>query len=212
MKYTVLGTGMVGKVLAAGLKKHGYSVTVGTRSPEKTEEWKSSNPGIEILSNEKAAAGADVIVLAVKGSAAEDALKLCGNHLDGKIIIDATNPIAPLPPENGVLHFFTSLDESLMERLQKAFPKARFVKSFSCVGNAYMVDPKFEEGKPTMFICGNDEAAKTEVKSLLDKFGWETEDMGKAEAARAIEPLCILWCIPGFLENRWTHAFKMLKK
>lgn len=65
-------------------------------------------------------------------------------------------------------------------------------------------------GKPTMFICGNDEAAKETVSGILDQFGWERAGMGKAEAARAIEPLCMLWCIPGFLRNEWVHAFKML--
>ena len=75
-----------------------------------------------------------------------------------------------------------------------------------------MVSPDFDGIKPTMFICGNDEGAKGEVKKILDQFGWETEDMGKVEAARAIEPLAALWCIPGFLQNRWTHAFKLLKK
>jgi len=109
-----------------------------------------------------------------------------------------------------VLKFFTNLDESLMERLQNAFPEAHFVKAFSSVGNACMVNPQFQGGKPTMFICGNSEAAKATVRGVLDQFGWETADMGKAEAARAIEPLCMLWCIPGFLRNDWVHAFKLL--
>src|SRR5262245_56437195 len=78
--------------------------------------------------------------------------------------------------------------------------------------NASMVDPQFEGGKPTMFICGNDDGAKKTVTTILDQFGWDTEDMGKVEGARAIEPLCMLWCIPGFLRNDWTHAFKLLKK
>jgi predicted dinucleotide-binding enzyme len=63
-----------------------------------------------------------------------------------------------------------------------------------------------------MFICGNDSVAKERVSELLTRFGWEVEDMGGAESARAIEPLCILWCIPGFKRNQWTHAFKLLKK
>jgi 8-hydroxy-5-deazaflavin:NADPH oxidoreductase len=75
-----------------------------------------------------------------------------------------------------------------------------------------MVNPDFGGIKPTMFIAGNNENAKKHTKEFLDKFGWETEDMGSAEAARAIEPLCMLWCIPGLRENRWTHAFKLLKK
>ncbi len=112
---------------------------------------------------------------------------------------------------NGVLRFFTTLDESLMERLQRLAPAARFVKAFSSVGNALMVNPQLAGGPPTMFICGNDAAAKAEVKGILDQFGWATEDMGGAEAARAIEPLCMLWCIPGFRQNRWRHAFKLLE-
>jgi predicted dinucleotide-binding enzyme len=97
-----------------------------------------------------------------------------------------------------------------MERLQRAFPAANFVKAFNSVGNASMVNPRFKGVKPTMFICGNDEGAKKAVTAILDRFGWETADMGKVEAARAIEPLSILWCIPGFLRNDWSHAFKLL--
>ena len=151
-------------------------------------------------------------MLAVKGTVALDALRSAGTtNLAGKTVIDATNPIADAPPINGVLKFFTDLDESLMERLQRDFPSARFVKAFNSVGNAHMVNPRFKSGKPTMFICGNDEAARKTVTGILDQFGWETADMGKAEAARAIEPLCMLWCIPGFLRQEWGHAFKLLR-
>jgi len=87
-----------------------------------------------------------------------------------------------------------------------------FVKAFNSVGSALMVNPQFEGGRPTMFICGNDETAKQSVSRILDEFGWDSADMGKAEAARAIEPLCMLWCIPGFLRNEWTHAFKLLTR
>jgi predicted dinucleotide-binding enzyme len=97
-----------------------------------------------------------------------------------------------------------------MERLQRAVPSARFVKAFSSTGNARMVNPTYAEGRPTMFICGNDEAAKQVVSGICDAFGWEVLDLGAVEAARAIEPLCILWCIPGFRRNEWTHAFKVL--
>jgi predicted dinucleotide-binding enzyme len=127
-------------------------------------------------------------------------------------VIDTTNPIADAPPDHGVLRFFTTYDQSLMEQLQSEFPDVHFVKAFNSVGAAFMVDPEFAGGKPTMFICGNDEAAKKSVGKILDQFGWEIEDMGSVEAARAIEPLCMLWCIPGFLRNQWTHAFKLLKK
>jgi predicted dinucleotide-binding enzyme len=98
-----------------------------------------------------------------------------------------------------------------MERLQARVPEARFVKAFSCVGNALMVKPSLPGGPPTMFICGNDGAAKAEVTTLLTQFGWDTEDLGTATAARSIEPLAQLWCIPGFRENRWTHALRLLR-
>jgi predicted dinucleotide-binding enzyme len=75
-----------------------------------------------------------------------------------------------------------------------------------------MVNPDFGGIRPTMFICGNDEAAKQEVSDILDQFGWDVEDMGGAQAARAVEPLCMLWCIPGFRKNQWGHAFKLLKR
>jgi hypothetical protein len=214
MKIGILGSGDVGKTLANGFIKHGYDVMIGTRSPEKLSEWKAKagKSGRVGSFNETAAFG-DILVLAVKGTTAKDTLKLAGaDNLKGKTIIDATNPIAEAPPVNGVLKFFTSLDNSLMEQLQTAFPEARFVKAFSIVGNAVMVNPDFGGVKPTMFICGNDAAAKKEVGKILDLFGFEVEDMGSVEAARAIEPLCMLWCIPGFLRNDWMHAFKLLKR
>jgi hypothetical protein len=151
-------------------------------------------------------------VLAVKGTAAEEVIEQAGPHnLAGKTVMDTTNPIADGPPQSGVLRFFTDINESLMERLQKRAPDAHFVKVFSCVGNSFMVDPKFPGGPPTMFICGNDQGAKSEVRTLLDQFGWDTADMGTVEAARAIEPLCMLWCIPGLARNSWAHAFKLLR-
>ena len=169
------------------------------------------NPKAKVGSFAETAAFSDLIVLAVKGTVALAALRAAGGeNLAEKTVIDATNPIADRPPTNGVLRFFTTLDESLMERLQREFASARFVKAFNSVGNACMVNPQFKGGKPTMFICGNDDTAKKTVTGILDQFGWETVDMGKAEAARAIEPLCMLWCIPGFLRNDWIHAFKLL--
>jgi predicted dinucleotide-binding enzyme len=212
MRIGVLGTGDVGKALAAGFLKHNHNVTIGTRDVAKLAAWGKKNPEARIASFAEAAKFGEVIVLAVKGGAAADVLRLAGKaNLAGKPVIDTTNPIADAPPVNGVLNYFTTPDDSLMERLQRECPEARFVKAFSCVGSASMVDPKFKGGKPSMFVCGNDDGAKKTVAGILDQFGWEIEDMGKAEAARAIEPLAILWCIPGFLRNDWVHAFKLLR-
>ncbi|ADE12213.1 NADPH-dependent F420 reductase [Sideroxydans lithotrophicus] len=211
MKIGILGSGDVAKALAGGFIKHGHDVALGTRTPAKLADWAARNPKAKLASFADAARFGELAVLAVKGSAAADVLRLAGAaNLAGKPVIDATNPIADAPPVNGVLKFYTSLDESQMERLQKEFSGAHFVKAFNSVGNAFMVDPQFKDGKPTMFICGNNEAAKKTVRGILDHFGWDTADMGSMEAARAIEPLCMLWCIPGFLRNEWSHAFKLL--
>jgi len=210
----VIGSGIVGQVLANGFIKHGYDVMIGTQDPAKHAMLKEKTGGkAQVGSFEATARFGGIVVLATKGTAAEAAVRTAGiSTLKGKTVIDATNPIADTPPVNGVLQYFTTMNDSLMEQLQRLVPGAHFVKAFSCVGNAFMVNPDFGGVKPTMFIAGNSEVAKAEVKGILDQFGWETEDLGKAEAARAIEPLCILWCIPGFLGNGWTHAFKLLKK
>jgi predicted dinucleotide-binding enzyme len=212
-KIAVLGSGAVGQTLADGFLKHGHEVMRASRDPKKLADWKAGKDSKAHTGTfAEAAAWGDTVVLAVKGTAAEAVVGQAGAAaLSGKTVIDATNPIAEAPPEKGVLRFFTTLDESLLERLQKKAPSAHFVKAFSCVGNAFMVNPSFPGGPPTMFICGNDAGAKAEVRKILDQFGWETADMGAAEAARAIEPLCILWCIPGLTGGGWTHAFKLLK-
>ena len=213
MRVGVIGSGEVAQTLASGFLKHGHEVMAGTRTLGKLAEWGSQTPGATVGSFAAAAAFGELVVLAVKGNVAGEALRLAGpENLRGKTVADATNPIADAPPVNGVLPFFTTHDQSLMERLQREFPEAHLVKVFNSVGAASMVNPEFKGGKPSMFICGNDQAAKEQVKRILDAFGWETEDMGFAEAARAIEPLCMLWCIPGFLRNEWTHAFKLFRK
>jgi predicted dinucleotide-binding enzyme len=212
-KVGILGSGDVGKTLAKGFLKHGYQVAIGTDHAEKLAEFKRENPQIETVTFEQAAQSGDIVVLCVKGTIAEKIIEKVKRHLSGKTVIDTTNPIADAPPENGVLKYFTSLEESLVERLQKIAPDAQFVKAFNSIGSGLMINPDFRDNtKPTMFICGNNDDAKKKVYEILEKFGFEIEDMGKAESARAIEPLCMLWCIPGFLRNEWAHAFKLQKK
>lgn len=211
-KIGIIGSGIVARVLGSGFIRHGYDVMLGSRDVSKLDEWKAASGGKTGTFTEAAAFG-DIVVLAVKGTMGQSALQMAGKAaLAGKIVIDTTNPIADAPPVNGVLQYFTAMNDSQMERLQAAFPEARFVKAFNSVGNNFMINPDFGGIRPTMFICGNDPAARNEVAAILEKFGWEAEDMGAAEAARAIEPLCILWCIPGFTKNSWGHAFKLLKQ
>ncbi len=214
MKTGIIGSGIVGRVLATAFLREGHKVMLGTRNISKKEilNWKKENKKGLIGSFQETAQFGEIIVLAVPGLVAEDAITLAGKeHFSHKVVIDTTNPIAAVPPDNGVLRFFTTLEESLMERIQNLVHDAKVVKAFNSVGNANMYKPKLKGGPPTMFICGNDEQAKKTVTGILDTFGWETEDMGQVESARAIEPLCILWCIPGFTRNKWSHAFKLLR-
>jgi predicted dinucleotide-binding enzyme len=212
-KVGVIGSGTVGETLAKGFLARGAAVMRGTREPSKLAAWKAAaGANASVGTFAETAKFGDLVVLAGKGSAAEAIVDACGDALSGKTVVDTMNPIAEAPPEAGVLRYFTTTDDSLMERLQRRAPRAHLVKAFSCVGAAFMIDPDFGGVKPTMFICGDDAGAKREVEAVLDSFGWETADMGGAASARAIEPLCILWCLPGFLRNEWGHAFKLLRK
>ena len=213
MKIGIIGSGIVGRVLATAFLKEGHQVMLGTRNISKDEvvQWNKENTKGKVGTFEETASFGEMLVLATGGSVTLDAIQLAGpENFNGKTVIDTTNPIAASPPVNGVLKFFTDLDSSLMEQIQAKIPKAKVVKAFNSVGNALMYQPKLS-ATPSMFICGNDAKAKQEVMGILTKFGWETEDMGMVEAARAIEPLCILWCIPGFINNSWMHAFKLVK-
>ncbi len=216
MKIGIIGSGVVGRVLATAFLKEGHQVMLGTRETSKDEvvKWHAENSGGKTGTFESTARFGELLVICTGGDVTENAVRLAGiENFDNKVVIDTTNPIShEAAPVNGVLQYFTTMNESLMERLQKLLPKAKLVKAFNSVGNSFMYKPYFEEGTPTMFICGDDENAKKTVSEILNSFGWDVEDMGKAESARAIEPLCILWCIPGFLRNDWTHAFKLLKK
>lgn len=209
-KIGVVGSGSVAQVLAAGLAKKGHEVRIGSREPQKLADF-GAKSGVATGTFQEVAAFGEIVILAVKGKVAVEAAQSVASQIAGKVVIDTTNPIADAPPQDGILVYFTGPNDSLLERLQKAVPAARFVKSWSCVGNAFMIDPKLPGGRPTMFIAGDDAAAKKDVSAILDEVGWDVEDVGKAAGARAIEPLCQLWCAPGFLRNDWAHALKVLK-
>ena len=212
-KIGIIGSGIVGQTLSKGFIAHDFEVMLGSQNQEKRNNLRNDIDGLLTGDFDQTASFAETLVLAVKGNAAESVLdSIDDKHLDGKLVMDTTNPIADEAPENGVLRFFTGPNESLMERFQEKYPTTHFVKVFSCVGSAHMVHPDFKEGKPSMFIAGNSDEAKTKVAEILTAFNWDIQDMGKVEAARAIEPLCMLWCIPGFLKNEWNHAFRLLVK
>jgi len=213
MKVGVLGSGVVGRTLGAGFLKHGHAVMMGTRDPkgEAVQKWVTQNLGASAGTFAEAAKFGELLVLAVLGRIADHVIDLAGaQNFRGKVVVDTTNPIADVPPVDGVLQFTTGPNESLAEKIQARLSGAHVVKAFNSVGSARMVNPQYQQGPPTMFLCGNDSAAKGQVIGVIRQFGWEPFDCGSLVAARAIEPLCMLWCIPGFLKNQWTHAFKLL--
>jgi predicted dinucleotide-binding enzyme len=210
-RFGILGSGEVGQALAKGFATNGYEVRIGTRSPGKLAKF-SKSTGIPEGTFDQVAAWAEAAVLAVLGKAALEAVRLAGSeNLREKLVIDTTNPISDEPPEDGVLRYFTGPNDSLMERLQSSFPQIKFVKAFNSVGSSLMVHPMLSGGPPTMFYCGNDAGAKAVVGHVIEQFGWEGVDMGGVVAARALEQLAQLWCIPGFRQDEWMHAFRLLR-
>lgn len=213
MKIGVLGSGTVGQTLAGGFLKHGHEVMIGTRDPggQALKEWQGENPKGRIGTFAETAKFGELLLIATAGRVATKVIEMAGReNFAGKVLIDVNNPITEAPPVNGVLEYFTGPNESLGETIQAFAREARVVKAFNSVGAARMVDPHYEQGTPTMFIAGEDAAAKETVSGLIRQFGWEPFDCGGIIASRALEPLCMLWCIPGFRQNQWTHAFKLL--
>lgn len=209
----ILGTGDVAKTFARGLIGGGHTVMLAGRDAADTAARLAdfaAETGARTGSYADAAAFGQAAFLAVKGSAAQAALQAAGPALNGKVVIDATNPITDEAPEHGVLRYFTDRNDSLGERLQAAFPEVRLVKAFNTVGAAFFVRPAFTEGSGTLFLAGNDAEAKSAVAGLITAWGWQPYDVGRIEGARVTEPLCQLWCLPGFLRNDWQHAFKVI--
>jgi predicted dinucleotide-binding enzyme len=187
---------------------------MGSRKPGRkiVKDWVAKRgPRASAGTYAEAAAFAELAVLAVPWSGANNAVKLAGpKNLAGKVVIDVTNPLvfpAHSPPRLALGH-----TDSAGEQVQRWLPKARVVKAFNIVGYSHMINPKFPCGPPDMFICGNDGRAKKKVTEILKSFGWPTVDVGGIEGARLIEPLAMLWILYGNVSDSWNHAFKLLRK
>lgn len=216
MKIGILGSGAVGQALGYGFADQGHEVMIGTRDPNsaKIQDWVTkTGKGVKSGTFAETAKFGGIVILCPLFRAVEEVIKLAGkDNLSGKIVIDTTNPIADAPPVNGVLKYVTGLRESAGEMVQKSLPASKVVKAFNSIGSPLMYKPKFEEGQPTMFICGNDEEAKITVAGIAADFGFDVMDSGSIEASNALEGLCIIWCSRGFKDGKWDHAFKLLKK
>ena len=211
LKVGVLGSGDVGKVLAAGFASFGHDVKIGSREPEKLAEWaRGAGKGVANVTFEEAARFGDVIVLATLGQGTENAIRLAGTkNFAGKVVIDATNP---LDFSTGMPQLYIGHKDSLGEQVQRWVPDAKVVKAFNTVGNAHMIRPQFPGGPPDMFIGGNDEGAKRTVADVCEQFGWGVIDLGGIDGARLLEPMCMVWVIHGLRTKSWNHAFKMLHR
>jgi predicted dinucleotide-binding enzyme len=214
MRIGVLGTGEVGRVLGAGFASHGHQVMIGSRDPkqEKVRTWvKATGAAASAGTFAEAAAFGEVAVLATSWEGAESALALAGPEpLDGKVVIDVTNPLdfsQGVPPRLAVAG-----NDSAGETVQRRLPGARVVKAFNIVGNPHMVHPQFPGGPPDMFICGDDDAAKGTVTGLLESFGWPVMDLGGIAASRYLEAMAMVWILYFFKTGNGNHAFKMLRK
>ena len=209
----VLGSGQVGRCLAAGFRGRGHNVMIGSRHPGQPElrEWMSDDgAGIKVGMFAQAASHGELVVLAVLGSAAEEAIAEAGaENFTGKVVIDAMNPLdfsGGFPPKLSICG-----EDSLGERVQRALPDANVVKAFNTIGNPYFVDPTFGEGSPTMLIAGDDEGAKHTVSDVLADFGWsDVVDIGGIEGSRELEAICIAWVKIGGRRGGWDHGFKLL--
>ena len=206
----VLGSGDVGKSFARAFAAVGHDVMIGSRSPEKLSDFAASTKGVRSGTFEETAKFGDLIALATLGQATSEALRLAGTqNLDGKVIIDATNP---LDFSTGAPRLSIGFDDSLGEQVQRQVPGARVVKAFNTVGNALFYQPNLPGGPPDMFLCGNDDDAKKIVGQVCEAFGWGVVDIGGIEGSRYLEPMCMTWVLYGIRNSSWNHAFKLLRK
>jgi hypothetical protein len=209
MRTAVLGTGVVGRTLAARLDGLGHDVVIGTRNPADTmartgpggfgtppyPQWQAEHPGVRLLSFAGAAAFAELLVNATSGAAAIAALVAAGEpSLAGKVLIDVSNPLdysRGMPPTLDPVN-----TDSLGEQIQRAFPVARVVKALNTMSCQVMVDPGRVPGEHNVFLCGNDDTAKAAAAELITSFGWPAGsliDLGDISAARGTEMLLALW-------------------
>lgn len=217
MNIGILGTGDVGKVLAAGFKAASHEVMIGTRDPasSKLADWLAqAGKGVQVGTFNQAAAFGEVIVFAIGWAHARAVIDLANPPtFKGKVVLDVTNPLAferqGQPPVLVLGH-----TDSAGEQVQRWLPEARVVKWFNIVGNPHMVKPDFGGNKPDMFICGNDSDAKATASKLVQQLGWPPViDLGDISKSRYLEPLAMVW-ITHFFNTGFNgnHAFSLLRK
>lgn len=217
MKIGVLGTGDVGRMLAAGLAARGHEVMIGSRDPstERLQTWlEQDGEGIRAGTFAEAADFGDLLVLSVVWEHITDVLEAAGaSSFAGKVVIDTSNPLR-FEREGELPVLDVAGDDSAGERIQDWLPEARVVKAFNIINAVHMVNPDFPDGSPDMFICGNDEAAREQVAELIGSLGWPPAvDLGDIRMSRYLEPMAMVWIVH-FFRNGFdvNHAFSLLRK
>ncbi len=216
MKIGILGTGMVGTTLATKLVQLGHQVKMGSRTAnnEKATKWVGEN-GINSSQGAfaDAAAFGDIIFSCIKGDGAIDAVKAAREaNLNGKILVDVSNPLdfsKGMPPS---LFPELSNTNSLGEEIQRLFPNTKVVKALNTMNCILMVNPSLVPGSHDLFMCGNDEGAKATVTDILKSFGWESIiDLGDITGARAMEMLLPIWVRLMMKHKSPNFNFKIVK-
>lgn len=212
-KIGILGSGMVGQQLGLGFLQSGYDVKMGTRDTGKLKDWLAQAGKKASLGNFKETAQfGDLLVICTKWTGTESMISLAGKeNFSNKVVIDVTNPLL-FEKEGQAPTLALAYPDSAGKKIQQLLPKTKVVKAFNMVSATYMTKPQLQEGTPDLFIAGNEQEAKTVVKELASSWGWSVSDLGGIEQSYLLEALAMTWIRYGFLNNHWSHAFKLLKK
>lgn len=193
----ILGTGHVGTTLGRRLASLGHEVTYGARRPAEASGVLVDHPGrARVLAPPDMADASEVVVLAVPGNASEAAARELSPRLEGRIVVDATNPL-----EAGLAGLSVGHADSLGERVQRAAPGARVVKAFNTVGVAVMASPQYGDRRAFLPACSDDAEARRSVLDLAASLGFEPVDFGPLSAARYTEPLAMVWIRLAYLHG-----------
>lgn len=209
MRIGIVGTGSVGGALGTAWAKKGHSVVFGTRDPGGAEvkTLVAGASGSRAARVAEAVAATDVVVLAVPYEAAADVLKGAGD-LAGKVLVDATNPLADRAQRLSLPNTTSGAEE-----IAKAAPGATVVKAFNTIGFNVMADPSFPGGAATLLLCGDDAAAKKTVAGLASDLGFDPVDAGPLSESRLLEPFALLWIHLALFRGQGREiAFRLLKR
>ncbi len=207
MSTTIIGAGNVGMALGAALTQRGEKVVFGVPDPQKYEKTvEALGVHARVATTAEAINSGDVVILAVPYSAVA-AIAQSVTDWQGKILVDATNPLAA-----GLAGLTIGTTTSAAEELAKLARGARVVKAFNTTGAENMADARYAGGSPWMPVCGDDADARQKVLALATLIGFDAVDCGSLSAARYLEPFAMTWIHLAFKQGMGRKfAFAVLK-